>query len=76
MTQVAEAVQLENENMQDYVKFLVFLKMGSGRSLSKAFQQYYETSGEVSSTWQTLADKNQWVDRAAQYDQAAQGAKK
>lgn len=76
MTQAAEAVQLENENMQDYIKFLVFMKMGSGRSLNKAFQQYYETTGEVSPAWATLADKNQWVDRAAQYDQAVQVAKK
>ncbi|MCC7447445.1 MAG: hypothetical protein IT324_08525 [Anaerolineae bacterium] len=76
MMQTNEVAQLENENTQDYVKFLVFLKMGSGRSLTKAFKQYYETTEEVSQTWQTLADKYQWQDRAAQYDRAVQQAKK
>ncbi len=76
MTQAIRAIQLENETAQDYVKFLVFLGMGANRSLNKAFKQYYETTDEVSSAWRTLADKYQWTDRAAQYDQAGQHAKK
>lgn len=60
--------QLENESMQDYVKFLVFLRLGSSRSLDKAYQQYYESTNEVSSTWRALAVQYRWSERASEYD--------
>ena len=60
--------QLENESIQDYVKFLVFLQLGSSRSLDKAFQKYYDSTDGVSKTWRTLAVQYQWVQRASEYD--------
>jgi fructoselysine-6-P-deglycase FrlB-like protein len=69
MTQALPAVeQLENESKQDYIKFLVFVAMGSTRTLNKAYRQFYETTHDVSQAWRTLADKYQWVERAADYD--------
>ncbi len=69
MTQrIPEVEQLENESKQDYIKFLVFVGMGSNRSLNKAYRQFYETSNDVSQAWRTLADKYRWVERAADYD--------
>ena len=62
--------QLENEPMQDYVKFLVFLRLGSGRSLDRAFKQYYETNNDVSKTWRALAEQYQWTKRASAHDEA------
>ena len=73
MTQQKIVVQqLENETMQDYVKFLVFVGLGSGRSLSQAYTKYYEynTNNEVSPAWRNLATKFRWVDRAAEHDTA------
>jgi fructoselysine-6-P-deglycase FrlB-like protein len=62
------AEQLENEPTQDYIKFLVFLGMGSSRSLNKAYKQYYETTNEVSEAWRTLAGKYRWAERASEHD--------
>jgi len=62
------ADQLENESKQDYLKFLVFVGMGSNRSLNKAYRQFYETTSEVSQAWRTLADKYRWTERASEYD--------
>lgn len=70
------AAQLQNESMNDYVKFLVFLQMGSGRTLNQAYKRYYETTDEVSQRWHTLADENRWTDRALEYDKATPPAKK
>jgi hypothetical protein len=60
--------QLDNEPMQDYIKFLVFLNLGATRTLNQAYQKYYETANEVSSAWQGLATKYSWTDRAAKSD--------
>jgi hypothetical protein len=61
--------QLDTESLTDYVKLRTFLKMGPGRTLDKAFKQYYETTHEVSQVWIDLAEKHQWVRRTAEYDQ-------
>jgi len=63
--------QLDNESMQDFIKFRIFVGLGSGRSLDKAYKTYYETSGELSPLWNTLADKNKWEARAAEFDKGA-----
>jgi hypothetical protein len=69
MTQPIPAVeQLETESKQDFIKFLVFVGLGSTRTLNKAYRQFYETSNNVSQTWRILADKYQWAERAADYD--------
>lgn len=60
--------QLANEPMQDYIKFLIFLRMGTNRSISKAFKQYYETTTDVSKAWYTLAEQYAWDARVAEYD--------
>ena len=70
------AEQLKSESMNDYVKFLVFLQIGSNRSLDEAYKRYYETNEQVSERWQTLSKDNRWVDRAVQYDKAAEHAPK
>jgi hypothetical protein len=62
------AKQLDNEPTQDYIKFLVFLGMGTNRSLNKAYKQYYETTNDVSETWRMLADKYRWTERASEHD--------
>ncbi len=64
------AEQLEGEPTQDYIKFLVFVGMGSSRTLNKAYRQFYETTNEVSQAWRTLADKYRWTERALDYDKA------
>jgi predicted HD phosphohydrolase len=61
-------IQLETESMQDYVKFCVFVNLGAKRNLRTAFQQYYETNSNTSESWSSLAAKNNWVERAAEYD--------
>jgi hypothetical protein len=63
--------QLDNESMQDFIKFRIFVGLGSTRSLDKAYKTYYETSNELSPLWNTLADKNQWEARAAEFDKGA-----
>jgi hypothetical protein len=69
MTQQKPVVeQLENEPKQDYIKFLVFVGMGSNRSLSKVYRQFYETTNDVSQAWRDLADKFRWAERASDYD--------
>lgn len=60
--------QLEGEHTQDYIKFLVYMRMGSTRSLERAYQTYYETKDKVSNLWQTLSTKYRWDERAAEYD--------
>ncbi|HLY24913.1 MAG TPA: hypothetical protein VKQ72_01145 [Aggregatilineales bacterium] len=65
----ALAEQLKNEPMQDYIKFLVFAEMGSGRSLSKAFRQYYESKDDPSKMWIGLSEQYRWGERAAKYDE-------
>jgi hypothetical protein len=60
--------QLKNESTQDYVKFLVFLRMGSSRSMDQAFKQYYETSKAVTQGWYTLAEQYSWAERVLEYD--------
>ncbi len=62
------AEQLKDEPTQDYIKFLVFVSLGKQRSLDKAYQQYYETTNEVSQAWRVLADKYRWVERASEHD--------
>ncbi len=62
---------LEGESKSDYLKFRVFLALGTNRSLDKAYKAYYETNHEVSALWQNLADKYHWVDRAAEHDKSA-----
>ena len=62
--------QLDQETMQDYIKFRVFLALGAGRNLSAAFKKYYETNNEASPMWNALATKFHWVDRATEYDKA------
>jgi hypothetical protein len=62
------ADQLADEPTQDYIKFLVFVGMGSNRSLNKAYRQFYETTNEVSQAWRKLADKYRWTERASDYD--------
>ena len=69
MTQLKTPVeQLADEPTQDYIKFLVFVGMGTSRSLDKAYRQYYETTNDVSELWRKLADKFRWIDRASDYD--------
>jgi hypothetical protein len=60
--------QLDNEPTQAYIKFLVFVNMGTNRSLNRAYRQHYETTSEVSETWLRLADKYRWTERASEYD--------
>ena len=62
--------QLENESMQDFIKFLVFLELGSTRTLNLAYTKYYEYNAAhaVSVTWQALAEKYRWVARASEYE--------
>lgn len=64
------AKQLKDEPMQDFIKFLVFLDLGSTRTLSAAFKKYYEydTSREVSALWQLLAEKYHWTARVSEYE--------
>ncbi len=62
------AEQLAGEPTPDYIKFLVFVGMGSNRSLDKAYRQFYETTNGVSQAWRTLADKYRWAERASDYD--------
>ncbi len=62
------AEQLNGEPTQDYIKFLVFVSMGTQRSLNKAYKQYYETTNEVTEAWRALADKYHWVERASAHD--------
>ncbi len=62
------AEQLQGEPTQDYIKFLVFVSMGTHRSLNKAYKQYYETTNEVSEAWRVLADKYHWEERASEHD--------
>jgi hypothetical protein len=62
------AEQLKGEPTQDYIKFLVFVSMGTQRSLNKAYKQYYETTHEVSEAWRVLADKYRWEERASAHD--------
>ena len=62
------AEQLKDEPTQDYIKFLVFVSLGKQRSLDKAYQQYYETTNEVSEAWRVLADKYRWAERASEHD--------
>jgi hypothetical protein len=69
MTPPKVAKQLDNEPTQDYIKFLVFLGMGTTRSLNKAYQQYYETTNEVPARWQRLAEQYRWTERASEHDQ-------
>ena len=66
--QKPRADQLVDEPTPDYIKFLVFVGMGSQRTLNKAYRQFYETNNEVSQAWRKLADKYQWVERASDYD--------
>jgi hypothetical protein len=68
--------QLANETMQDYIKFNVFVKLGSNRTLSKAFEAFYETTNQVSQLWRDLAVKNNWDARASEYDKASQTVKR
>jgi hypothetical protein len=69
MTQLKVAVeQLADETTQDYIKFLVFVGMGTTRSLNKAFKQFYETTSDVSERWRKLADQYHWSERASDYD--------
>ncbi len=60
--------QLADEPTTDFIKFLVFVGMGSNRTLNKAYRQFYETTNEVSQTWRNLADKYRWAERASDYD--------
>jgi len=71
------AEKLDNEPMQDFIKFLVFLEMGSTRTLSLAYKKYYEydMAHEVSAPWLALAEKNRWVARVTEYE-AQQAASK
>ncbi len=62
------AEQINGEPTQDYIKFLVFVSMGTQRSLTKAYKQYYETTNEVSEAWRVLADKYHWAERALEHD--------
>lgn len=64
----ATVEQLKNEPTQDYVKFLVFLRMGSARSMDQAFKQYYETSKGVTKGWYTLAEQYSWAERISEYE--------
>jgi hypothetical protein len=69
MTQQKPMVkQLADEPTPDYIKFLVFVGMGSNRTLNKAYRQFYETNNEVSQAWRKLADKYRWDERASDYD--------
>ncbi len=60
--------QLDDESMQDYIKFLVFAETGTNRNLNQVFQKYYETTNQVSQTWQALAQQYRWEERASEYD--------
>jgi hypothetical protein len=60
--------QLKDEPAQDYIKFLVFLRMGTNRSIDQAYKQYYETNKGVSQLWQTLAKQYSWEERVTEYD--------
>ncbi len=62
------AEQIKGESTQDYIKFLVFVSMGTHRSLNQAYKQYYETTNEVSEAWRVLADKYHWAERASEHD--------
>jgi hypothetical protein len=62
--------QLDQETMQDYIKFRVFLALGASRDLGAAFKKYYETNNEASPMWMALANKFHWVDRANEHDKA------
>jgi hypothetical protein len=64
----ATVEQLKNEPTQDYIKFHVFLRLGSSRSISMAYKQYYETNKDVSQLWYTLAEQYSWTERVAEYD--------
>ena len=63
--------QLENESMQDFIKFLVFLELGATRTLSLAYKKYYEydTSHEASQAWHTMAEKYRWTSRVTAYEE-------
>lgn len=65
----AQTKQLDNESMQDYIKFLVFLNLGAVRTLDMAYQKYYDSVSHVTAVWQGLATKYNWSDRAAKFDQ-------
>ena len=67
--------QLDQETMQDYIKFRVFLALGASRSLTVAFKKYYETNNEASPMWLALANKFHWADRALEHDKASQPSK-
>ena len=66
--QKALAEQLKNEPMQDYIKFLVYVDVGS-RNLDKAYRQYYETQDEASEVWHKLSAEYRWDERAAKFDE-------
>ncbi len=67
--------QIDGESRQDYIKFYVFVEMGTNRSLDKAYKMFYETTKEVTSSWRTLADKYHWMERASEYDKMMQASK-
>ncbi|HVO42541.1 MAG TPA: hypothetical protein VMT34_07955 [Aggregatilineales bacterium] len=72
------AEQLENESLQEYVKFLVFLGLGSSRDLDRAYDKYYEyeSTRKASSEWHALAERYHWTDRATVYDKAVKVSSK
>jgi hypothetical protein len=62
--------QIDQESMQDFIKFRVFCGLGAARNLEDAYKKYYETNNAASPVWKQTADKYHWAARAAQYDEA------
>lgn len=62
--------QLENEPDRAYARFLVYLHLGPGRSIEKAYQS--EENGRKrkssSGTWNDDSANYLWVERAAAFD--------
>jgi hypothetical protein len=70
-----EVQQLENETRQDYIKFCVFVGMGSQRTIIDAYRLFYETEKPVSNSWRTISEQNKWFERASEYDKALHSQK-
>ncbi len=72
------AGQLKDEPMQDFIKFLVFLDLGPSRTLSEAYNKYYEynASHEVSPVWQRLMEKYRWAERVSEYEKVQSSRQK
>lgn len=60
--------RLPDESPQAYDAFLVFLNLGRGRSIDKAYRTKTKKKGRAGGKWFQWSSKHQWVERAETWD--------